>query len=61
MRVYAVLNNYQMGSYAHRCLGDLIMSETRLDRFHTKVEWELANKSQIELLQRALGKRLRKE
>lgn len=61
MRLYAVLNNYQVGSYAHRCLGDLIMSETKLDRFHTKVEWELANESQIELLQRALGKRLRKE
>lgn len=61
MRLYAVLNNYQLGSYSHRCLSDSIMSETRLDRFHTKVVWELANESQIELLQRALGKRLSKE
>jgi hypothetical protein len=55
MKVNAILNNYQMGSYAHRCLADLIMSETRLDKSHTKVVWRLENESQVRLLQRALG------
>lgn len=55
MKVYAILNNYQMGSYAYRCLSDLIMSETRLDKSHTKVVWRLESESQVRLLQRALG------
>ena len=55
MLVHAILNNYQMGSYAHKCLSALIVAETRLDKFHTKVVWDLESESQMKLLQKALG------
>ena len=54
MKVSAILNNYQMGSYSYQCLSDCIISEVRLDRYHTEIVWEV-NQSQFRLLRKALG------
>ena len=50
----AVLNNYQIGSYPKQCLSQKIVSEKRLDQYHTEVIWEL-NDSDYRILVRALG------
>lgn len=55
MKVYAILNNYQLGSYAHRCLSQHIVEETRIDSKHTRVVWDNMGASDIQLLARALG------
>lgn len=55
MRVHAILNNYQLGSYAHRCLYNSIVVRIKVDKFHTKVVWDLDSESEVKLLQRALG------
>lgn len=39
MKRAAVLNNYQMGDYAYRCLCTKIISEVRIDRYHTIIVW----------------------
>lgn len=57
MKVKAILNNYCLGSYPHKCLEQLIISEIRLDRYHTEVIWDLENQSQYNLLVMALGNR----
>ena len=50
----AILNNYQIGSYPKQCLSQKIVSEKRLDQYHTEVIWEL-NDSDYRILVRALG------
>lgn len=50
----AILNNYQIGSYPKHCLSQKIISEKRLDQYHTEVIWEL-NDSDYRILVRALG------
>lgn len=55
MKVYAILNNYQMGSYAHSVMSRHIVEETRIDTYHTKVVWDNMSVSDIQLLARALG------
>ena len=57
MIVHAILNNYQMGSYAHNCMSNRIISEERLNRSYTKVVWNLETESEKRLLIRALGNR----
>lgn len=59
MTVHAILNNYQMGSYAHQCLSKRIVSETRLDRLHTKVVWKLETNSELNILKAAIGKKIK--
>jgi len=54
MKVCAILNNYQMGSYTKKVLEQSIVKEERIDSRHTRVVWEL-NKSDANLLQRVLG------
>lgn len=54
MKVCAILNNYQMGSYAKKVLEQSIVKEERIDSCHTRVVWELS-KSDASLLQRVLG------
>lgn len=55
MKVYAILNNYQMSSYAHNVLKSHIVEETRLDPKHTKVVWDDMSISDVRLLGKALG------
>lgn len=55
MKVYAILNNYQIGSYAHNVLKSHIVEETRIDPKHTKVIWGNMSSSDINLLGKALG------
>lgn len=55
MKVSSVLNNYQVGSYSYHCLSNYIIEEVRLDRYHTRVTWEIENQSQFRLLSKALG------
>lgn len=50
----AILNNYQIGSYPKQCLSQKIVSEKRIDQYHTEVIWEL-NDSDYRILVRALG------
>lgn len=50
----AILNNYQIGSYPKYCLSQKIISEKRIDQYHTEVIWEL-NDSDYRILVRALG------
>lgn len=51
----AILNNYQIGSYAKRCLMHLIISEKRIDRSHSEVIWEIDNDGDLSILKNALG------
>lgn len=60
MKVYAILNNYQIGSYAHRVLNQLIVEETRIDPHHTKVVWDV-NQSELNILKLAVGQHKIKE
>ena len=55
MRVWSVLNNYQIGSYSHSVLQNRIVKEERLDKYHTKVWWNLEDNGEYRLLVRALG------
>lgn len=59
MRVYALLNNYQMGSYSHSCLANKIVREERLTPYITKVTWDIDyvadNKGEYLLLNKAIG------
>lgn len=57
MIVKSILNNYQMGSYSHNVLSMNIISEQRIDKYHTEVIWKV-NKSEYELLKRAISKKL---
>ena len=57
MIVHAILNNYQVGSYAYNCMSNRIISEERIDRYHTKVVWNLETESEKRLLILALGHR----
>lgn len=54
MKATAILNNYQMGSYAHRVMSDLIVKEERLDTYHTQVTWEGLSKGDYDLLKRVV-------
>lgn len=55
MKVYAILNNYQIGSYAGNVYSSMVISKERLDKGHTKVVWELENSSQLQVLQKVVG------
>lgn len=54
--VFTYLNNYQLGSYAHRVCSQYIIEEKRVNAHATKVVWELPN-SELKLLQKALGRK----
>lgn len=55
MKYKATLNNYQMGSYDHRCLQHYIISEHRIDRYHTEVIWDMPEQYEVSLLKKFLG------
>lgn len=54
MKASAILNNYQIGSYAHRVLELKIVNETRLDKSHTQVVWDNLSKSEFDLLKKVV-------
>ncbi len=54
MKATAILNNYQMGSYPHRVMKDLITKEERIDPYHTQVTWEGLTKGDFDLLRRVI-------
>lgn len=54
MKMYVIMNNYQIGSYAMRCLSNKVISTERIDRYHTKVVYDL-DFSDLQLLGRAVG------
>ena len=55
MKYKATLNNYQMGSYDHRCLQHYIISEHRIDKYHTEVIWDIPEQYEVSLLKKVLG------
>lgn len=55
MKVSAVLNNYQFGSYSYKCFEDRVVTTERIDRCHTRVVWDLENESQLRLLHLIIG------
>lgn len=55
MKVYAILNNYQLGGYVYKVLASHIVDEIRIDPKHTKVIWGNMSSSDINLLGKALG------
>ena len=55
MRVWSKLNNYQIGSYTYSILQNRIIKEERIDRYHTKVWWDLVDNSEYRLLVKVLG------
>lgn len=57
MKVSAILNNYQLGSYSYRVFNMNIIKEERVDDKHTKITWEL-EENQVKLLQRVLSKKI---
>ena len=54
MKVVAILNNYQIGSYAHKVMSDKIIDETRIDKYHTQVTWEGLGKGEFDLLKKLI-------
>lgn len=54
MKAVAILNNYQIGSYAHRVMSNLIVKEERLDTYHTQVTWDGLSKSDFDLLKKVV-------
>ena len=60
MKFVSVLNNYQMGSYAREVLSQRIVSETRFDRYHTIVVWEIVDPFEVSLLDKVLNGRVEK-
>lgn len=53
MRYTAVLNNYQIGSYANNVLENKISNKVRIDSEHTIVCWEL-EPSEARLLEKVV-------
>lgn len=56
MKAIVIMNNYQLGSYPHQALSQMIVKETRIDKGHTKVEYDNLTKSDIDLLKRLFKK-----
>ena len=55
MKVWSILNNYQIGSYTYSVLENRIVKEDRIDKYHTKVWWDLEDVGEYRLLVRVLG------
>lgn len=54
MTAKALLNNYQIGSYAYRVLSTKITKVDRIDKSHTLVVWSNLTISDINLLKRVV-------
>ena len=54
MKVSAILNNYQIGSYTFNCLSQKVVSKERIDSYHTKVIWDIDN-TDLFLLSKIVG------
>ena len=54
MKAIAILNNYQIGGYAHKVMSDKIINETRVDKYHTQVTWEGLSKGEFDLLKKLI-------
>jgi len=54
MNAKALLNNYQIGSYAYRVLSSKIIETNRIDKSHTLVVWSNLTMLDINLLKRVV-------
>lgn len=54
MKARAILNNYQLGSYAYSIMSNKISYTKRLDKSHTLVEWESLSSDDFRLLNRVV-------
>lgn len=54
MKAQAILNNYQIGSYTHKCMSLKIVKEERIDSYHTLVIWDNLELWEFNLLKRLI-------
>jgi len=50
----AILNNYQIGSYAYDCMQLKVIKKEKIGFYHTKVIWDNLEKWEFNLLKRVI-------
>ena len=54
MKAQAILNNYQIGSYAFDCMKSKIIKKERIGVYHTLVVWDNLELNEFNLLKRII-------